>query len=41
MAAYVDVLLRELEATAVLNDRDARPLDTVYFGGGVSAASCM
>ena len=37
MAAYVDVLLREVEATAALNSPASQPLQTVYFGGGVRA----
>ena len=31
MAAYVDTLCREIQATPVLGDR---PLETVFFGGG-------
>ncbi len=34
MAAYVAVLIREMEATSRLGD--GSPLQTVFFGGGVS-----
>ncbi|KAI8470941.1 MAG: radical SAM enzyme [Monoraphidium minutum] len=34
IASYVDLLLREVEATAVLNSPRGAPLETVYFGGG-------
>ncbi|KIY99261.1 oxygen-independent coproporphyrinogenIII oxidase [Monoraphidium neglectum] len=34
MADYVELLLSEIDATAVLNDPDRQPLQTVYFGGG-------
>ncbi|GBF94884.1 coproporphyrinogen III oxidase [Raphidocelis subcapitata] len=34
MASYVDTLLREVAATAALNDRASQPLESVYFGGG-------
>jgi len=37
MSAYVDVLLREMAATTTLNDALTQPLETVYFGGGVSS----
>jgi oxygen-independent coproporphyrinogen-3 oxidase len=37
MASYVDTLLREVKATARLNDASAEPLRSVYFGGGVRA----